>query len=64
MSTFGILAIAWIPIASAIVAGIGFFLVWLDDRAIERKLRTMRPIKGPRTPKPTPKTVQPQVRHR
>jgi hypothetical protein len=64
MSTFGILAILWIPVSVAIVAAFAFFLGWLDDRAIERKLRTMRPLKGPRTPKPMPKIVNRQVRHR
>jgi hypothetical protein len=37
MSTFAIIAIAWIPTAVAIVIGFGFFLGWLDDRAERRK---------------------------
>ena len=39
MSTFAILALAWIPVAVAIVIGFGFFLGWLEDRAEERKAR-------------------------
>jgi hypothetical protein len=64
MSTFAILAIAWIPVAAGLCVALAFFLGWLDDRAIERKLRTMRPLKGPRTPKPIPKIVKRQIRHR
>lgn len=37
MSTFAVLAIAWIPVAVAIVIGVGFFLSWLDDRAEKRR---------------------------
>ncbi len=64
MSTFEIFAVAWIPVSVAIVVGFAFLLGWLDDRGIERKLRTMRPIKGPRTPKPIPKIMKRQVRYR
>lgn len=39
MSTFAVLAIAWIPVAVAIVIGFGFFLGWLDDRAEKRSAR-------------------------
>ena len=39
MNTFAILALAWIPVAVAIVIGVGFFLGWLEDRAEERKAR-------------------------
>ena len=39
MSTFAILAIAWIPVAVAIIIGFAFFLGWLDDRAEARKAR-------------------------
>lgn len=39
MNTFAIVAIAWIPVAVAIVIGFGFFLGWLDDRAERRKAR-------------------------
>ncbi len=39
MSTFAILAIAWIPAAVAIIIGFAFFLGWLDDRAEARKAR-------------------------
>jgi uncharacterized membrane protein len=35
MSTFAILAIGWIPVAVAIVIGVGFFLAWLDNRAVK-----------------------------
>jgi nitrate reductase NapE component len=37
MNTFAFLAIAWIPVAVAIVIGFAFFLGWLDDRAERRK---------------------------
>jgi UDP-N-acetylmuramyl pentapeptide phosphotransferase/UDP-N-acetylglucosamine-1-phosphate transferase len=37
MSTFAILAIAWVPVAVAIVIGVAFLLGWLDDRAEKRK---------------------------
>jgi hypothetical protein len=37
MSTFAVLAIAWIPVAVAIVIGFAFFLGWLDDRAEKRR---------------------------
>ena len=36
MSTFAILAIAWIPVAVAIIIGFAFFLAWLDERAEAR----------------------------
>ena len=39
MSTFAVLAIAWIAVAVAIVIGFGFFLGWLDDRAEKRSSR-------------------------
>jgi hypothetical protein len=39
MSTFAVLAIAWIPVAVSIVIGFGFFLGWLDDRAEKRSAR-------------------------
>lgn len=39
MSTFEIVAIAWIPLAVAIVLGVGFSLGWLEDRAEARKAR-------------------------
>lgn len=37
MTAFEIFAIAWIPVAVAIVIGFAFFLGWLDDRAERRK---------------------------
>jgi len=39
MSTFEVVAIAWIPVAVAIVLGFAFFLGWLEDRAEARKAR-------------------------
>ena len=39
MSTFEIFAVAWIPVAVAIVIGFVFFLGWLEDRAEQRKAR-------------------------
>jgi hypothetical protein len=39
MSTFAILAIAWIPVAVAIVIAFGFGLGWLEDRAARRSAR-------------------------
>jgi hypothetical protein len=37
MSLFEIFALAWIPIAVAIVLGFAFLLGWLEDRAERRK---------------------------
>lgn len=37
MNTFAVLAIAWVPVAVAIVIGVGFLLGWLDDRAESRR---------------------------
>ncbi len=39
MSTFQILALAWIPAAVSIVIGFAFLLGWLEDRAEGRKAR-------------------------
>jgi hypothetical protein len=39
MSTFEIVAIAWIPVAVAIIIGFVFLLGWLEDRAEARKAR-------------------------
>ena len=39
MTAFEIFAIAWIPVAVAIVIGFAFFLGWLDDRAEKRSAR-------------------------
>ena len=39
MSTFAILAIAWIPVAAALAVGFAYFLGWLEDRAERRKAR-------------------------
>jgi hypothetical protein len=39
MSTFQILALAWIPVAVAIVIGVAFLLVWMDERAERRGAR-------------------------
>ena len=37
MSAFAVLVIAWIPVAVAIVIGVGFFVGWMDDRAERRR---------------------------
>ena len=37
MTTYDIIALAWIPVAVSIVIGFGFFLGWLDDRADARR---------------------------
>jgi len=37
MSENEIFALAWLVIASALIAGVGFFLGWLDDRAEKRR---------------------------
>ena len=37
MSTFAILAIAWIPVAAGLCIAFAFFLGWLEDRAEARK---------------------------
>jgi hypothetical protein len=37
MTAFEIFAIAWIPVAVAIVIGFAFFLGWLEDRAEKRR---------------------------
>jgi uncharacterized SAM-binding protein YcdF (DUF218 family) len=39
MSTFAILALAWIPVAIAIVMGFAFLLGWLEDQAERRNAR-------------------------
>jgi hypothetical protein len=39
MTTFEILALAWIPVAVAIVIGFAFLLSWLEDRAESRRAR-------------------------
>ena len=39
LNTFAILAIAWVPVAVAIVIGFGFFFGLLDDRAEKRSAR-------------------------
>lgn len=37
MTAFEIFAVAWIPVAVAIVIGFAFSLGWLEDRAERRK---------------------------
>jgi hypothetical protein len=37
MTAFEIFAIAWIPVAVAIVIGFAFSLGWLEDRAEKRR---------------------------
>ena len=39
MSTYAILAIAWIPVAAGLAVGVAFLLGWLEDRAEARKAR-------------------------
>ena len=39
MTTFEIFALAWIPVAVAIIIGFAFSLGWLEDRAEKRKTR-------------------------
>jgi hypothetical protein len=39
MTTYDILALAWIPVAVAIVLGFGFVLGSLEDRAEARRAR-------------------------
>lgn len=39
MTAFEIFAVAWIPVAVAIVIGFVFSLGWLEDRAERRKAR-------------------------
>ncbi len=38
MSGNEIFALAWLIIASALIAGFAFFLGWLDDRAEKRRV--------------------------
>jgi hypothetical protein len=37
MNTYDILALAWIPVAVAIVIGFAFSLGWVEDRVERRK---------------------------
>ena len=39
MSTFAILAIAWIPVAAGLCVGFAFFFGWLEDRTQKQKAR-------------------------
>ena len=39
MSENEIFALAWLVVASALIAGFGFFFGWLDDRAEKRSAR-------------------------
>jgi hypothetical protein len=45
MNTFAILAIAWIPVAVAIVIAFAFSLSWFEDRAA-RGTRAIPPNSG------------------